>query len=186
MPEQQQPDSESKPVKLTWRQMLFHFALLCICVVLGIFAWYLSRPQSIRFHETKTHEYLTVSVTPEIEISLDQSSLCAVPDYEPLRIEMFRGNVYFDIKKKQPEDFRIKVGETLIEDLGTRFSVRMQKDGTHIISVGQGQVKVHVATGTHLISALEQADFNDFNISKHRMISARDVAPWHSDQKVPY
>ncbi|MDR4517708.1 MAG: FecR family protein [Nitrosomonas sp.] len=179
-------DSTSKPVKLTWRQMLFHFALLCICVVLGIFAWYLSRPQSIRFHETNAHEYLTVSVTPEIEISLDHSSLCAVTDYEPLRIELFRGNAYFDIKKKQKEDFRIKVGETLIENLGTRFSVRMQKDGNHIVSVGQGQVNVHVATGTHLISALEQADFDGYTVSKHRMISARDVAPWHSDQKVPY
>lgn len=165
--------------------MLFHFALLCICVVLGVFSWYLSRPQSIRLHETGAHEYLTVSLTPEIEVSLDHRSSCAITDYEPLRIELFRGNAYFDIKNKQAADFRIKVGEALIEDLGTRFSVRMRKNGDHIVSVGQGQIKVHVATGEYLISALEQANFDNFTISKHRMISAGEIAPWYTNRFVP-
>ncbi|SER15108.1 FecR protein [Nitrosomonas sp. Nm51] len=185
MPQKKDSDSNSKDIKLTWRQLLFHFVLLCLCVLLGVFSWYLSRPQSIRLHETGMHEYLTVSLTPEIEVSLDHGSSCAVTDYEPLRIELFRGNAYFNIKKKQADDFRVKVGEAFIEDLGTRFSVRMRKDGNHIVSVGQGQIKVHVADGEYLISALEQANFNNFKISKHRMISANEVAPWDSQQIVP-
>ncbi|SEN27260.1 FecR domain-containing protein [Nitrosomonas marina] len=185
MPEQKESDSKSKAVKLSWKQLLFHFALLCLCVMLGLFSWYLSRPQSIRFHETGAQEHLTVSLTPEIDVSLDHGSSCAVTDFEPLRIELFRGSAYFDIKKKQADDFRIKVGEALIEDLGTRFSVRMQKNGDHIVSVGQGQIKLHVAAGEYLISALEQANFDNFKISKHKLISASEVAPWHSHSAGP-
>jgi len=174
-------DTEPKLFKLTWRSILIHIALLCICVLLGLFSWYLSRPQSIRFHQTGSHEYLTVPVTSEIDVSLDHSSSFAVTDYTPLRIEMIKGNAFFDIKKKQADDFRIKVGEALIEDLGTRFSIRMQKHGTHIVSVGQGKIKLYTASDEYMISALEQADFDNFKTSKHRMISARDVAPWYTD-----
>ncbi|HNP26316.1 MAG TPA: FecR family protein [Nitrosomonas sp.] len=177
--------SPKKPFVFSWRRFFMHLSLFGLCAFLGLMSWYLSKPQSIRFHETRTGEYLTVKVTPDIHITLDSSSSFAITDNEPLRIELFRGNTYFDIKKNAPDHLAIKVGETLIEDIGTRFSVRMQKDGNHILSVAQGQVKVHVVSGVYLISALEQADFDGYKVSKHRMISEREVAPWHSDHITP-
>ncbi len=182
MAEPKDTDSTPKPFKLTLRGILIHFTLLCICLLLGLFSWYLSRPQSIRFHQTKTNDYLTIPVTSEIDVSLDQNSAFAVTDYEPLRIEVFEGNAYFDIKKRQADSFRIKVGDVYIEDIGTRFSIRMQKVDPHIVSVAQGKIKVHIASGEYLVSALEQVSFDNSKIIKHRMISVRDVAPWHSDQ----
>ncbi len=175
-------DTEPKLFKLSWRSILIHLTLLFVCVVLGLFSWYLSRPQSIRFYQTNLNEYLTVPITSEIDISLDHNSSFAVTDYAPLRIEMLKGNAYFNIKKKQADDFRIKVGEVFIEDFGTRFSIRMQKHGAHIVSVGQGKIKLHTASDEYLISALEQADFDNSKISKHRMISINEVAPWYKEQ----
>lgn len=175
-------DSSPKPIVFSWQRLFIHCTLFAICAILGLLSWYISKPQSVRFYETKGDEYLTVSVTPDIHISMDNSSSFAVTDNKPLRIELFKGNTYFDIDKSAAGQLTVKVGETLIEDIGTRFSIRMKKEGGHIVSVGQGQVKVHVASGAHLISALEQADFDDYTISRHRMISDRDVAPWHSNQ----
>ncbi|PTN11937.1 FecR family protein [Nitrosomonas aestuarii] len=177
--------SPKKPFVFSWRRLFIHLALFSVCAFLGLMSWHLSKPQSIRLHETKPGEYLNIKVTPDIYISLDSSSSFAITDNEPLRIELFRGNTYFDIKKNPADHLTIKVGDTLIEDIGTRFSVRMQKNGNHILSVAQGQVKVHVVSGVYLISALEQADFDGYKVSKHRMISEREVAPWHSDRITP-
>lgn len=176
-------DSSQKPFVFSWRRLLLHCSILSIGVLLGLLSWFISKPHSVRFHETKAEEYLAISVTPDIEIAMDSNSSIAITENNPLRMELFKGNIYFDVKKNAHERPEIKVGDTLIEDVGYRFSIRLHKDGSNTISVAEGLVKVHVASGTHLISTLEQADFDGFSISKHRMISEREVAPWHSQRR---
>lgn len=174
-------DSASKRFVFSWRRFLLHTSILAIGLLLGWMTWYVSKPQSIRFHETKADEYLTVTVAPHIEIALDSGSSIAISDHQPMLMELFRGNVYFNIGKNTVETIRIKVGDAFIDDIGTRFSIRMNKNGSGIISVAEGQLKINVASGAYLISALEQADFDNVKISRHRLISEREVAPWTTD-----
>lgn len=183
MQDRKTSDSSQKPFVFSWRRLLLHCSILSIGVLLGLLSWIISKPYSVRFHETKAEEYLVISVTPDIEIAMDSNSSIAITDNKPLRMELFNGNIYFDIKKDALEKPEIKVGETLIEDAGNRFSIRLHKDGSNTVSVAEGQIKVHVDSGTHLISALEQADFDGFSISRHRMISEREVAPWYAELK---
>jgi len=171
-------DSASKTFVFSWRRFLLHTSILAAGLLLGWMTWYFSKPQSVRFHETKADEYLTVAVTPHIEIALDAGSSIAITDHQPMRMELFKGNVYFNIDKNTMEQVRIKVGEALIENIGTRFSIRMNKDGSRIVSVAEGQLKINVASGAYQISALEQADFDNVKINRHRLISEREVAPW--------
>jgi ferric-dicitrate binding protein FerR (iron transport regulator) len=178
MSAQKSTDAASKPIVFSWRRFLLHASILGIGLLLGWMTWYFSKPQSVRFHETKADEYLTVAVTPHIEIALDTGSSIAITDRQPLFMELFKGNVYFNISRNAMEQIRIKVGEALIEDAGTRFSIRMNKDGSRIVSVAEGQLKINVASGAYQISALEQADFDNVKISRHRLISEREVAPW--------
>ncbi len=185
MPAPKSSDSSNPKKSFSWQRLLIHCALFGVCALLGVLSWHISKPQSVRFYETKSDEHLTVKVTPEIEATLDSSSSFAITDNKPLRIELFRGNIYFDIGANSTEKLSVKIGETLIEDVGPRFSIRMQKDGSHIISVAQGQARINVASGTYLISALEQANFDGFRISKHKMISESDVAPWHNAHVSP-
>jgi len=175
-------DSSAKPFVFSWRRFMIHASIVVIGLLLGWLTWYFSKPQSVRFHETKADEYLTVSVTPEIEIALDAGSSIAITDNHPMLMELFKGNVYFSVKKEAIEKFKIKIGEAIVEDVGTRFSIRMNKDGSRIASVAEGQLKIHVATGAYLVSAMEQADFDNFKFGGHRLISESEVAPWITNQ----
>lgn len=175
-------DSASNRFVFSWRRFLLHTSILAIGLLLGWMTWYFSKPQSVRFHETKADEYLIVAVTPHIEIALDTDSSIAITDHQPMLMELFKGNVYFNIGRSAIEKIRIKAGEAFIDDVGTRFSIRMNKNGSGVVSVAEGQLKINVASGEYLISALEQADFNKIKISGHRLISEREVAPWTTDR----
>ncbi|MBS0300413.1 MAG: FecR domain-containing protein [Proteobacteria bacterium] len=165
-----------------WRRFLVHSAIMGVCIMLGLMTWYFGKPPSIRFYETKSEQPLAAVIAPDIEMALDKRSSVAVKESKPLQVELFKGNVYFDIKKDSTDQLEVKVGSAIIKDFGTRFSIFMHKDGTGHIAVADGHVKLHVATGVYQINALEQADFDDTKISKHRLVSEREIAPWRSDQ----
>ena len=85
---------------------------------------------------------------------------------------------YFDIKNKTMHELELKVGSVVIKDIGTRFSVRMQKDGDHQIAVANGQVEIYLASGIFYVNAFEQANFNEHRLDKRMLIHENDVAPW--------
>ncbi|WP_292915539.1 FecR family protein [Nitrosomonas sp.] len=143
--------------------------------------WYFGKPPSIRFYETKSEQPLSAPLASGIDMALDMRSSVAVKESEPLQVELFKGNVYFDIQKHAAQQLEVKVGNTIIKDFGTRFSVELHKDGTGHIAVADGYVKLHVATGAYQINALEQADFDDIKVSKHRLVTEREIAPWRTD-----
>lgn len=175
-------DASEKPFVFSWRRFMLHSSIVVIGLLLGLLTWHFSKPQSVRFYETKMDEYLAVAVTPDIEIALDTGSSIAVTDNQPLLMELFKGNVYFSVSKSAVEKYRIKIGEATIEDAGGRFSIRMSKKDGKVVSVAEGQLRIHVAAGTYLVSALEQAHFDNFRLSGHRLISESEVAPWKAAQ----
>lgn len=122
-----------------------------------------------------------MAATPDINISLDHDSSVTVSNTEPPRIELLRGNAYFDTKNKHEEKLQVKVGTTYIKDLGTRFSIGRRSDGG-TVAVAEGQVEVQVETGTYLISSRERADFDGKRVTGHRMISEADIAPWRTNK----
>ncbi|WP_297326046.1 FecR family protein [Nitrosomonas sp.] len=163
----------------SWRRFSLHCAIMGFCVLLGLMTWYFAKPHSIRFYETKSEEQLTTAIAPDIDMALDTYSSVAVKDSQPLQVELLRGNVYFDIRKNATNTLEVKVGNVIIKDTGTRFSIRMHKDGSSNIAVADGHIKIHVASGVYQINTLEQADFDDARISKHRLVAEHDIAPWH-------
>ena len=95
----------------------------------------------------------------------------------PPWIEVLRGNAYFDVTSNDVERLEVRVGTVRIKDIGTRFSVRMQQEGGSV-AVADGQVEIHLETGIHLVSAREHADFDSARVTKHRVTTEADVAPW--------
>jgi len=165
----------------SWRRFSVHSAIMSVCVLLGMMTWYFGKPHSVRFYETKSETQLAASIAPDIDMTLDIRSSVSVKENQPLQVELFKGNVYFDIKKNAHNQLEVKVGNAIIKNTGTRFSIRMQKDGSSHIAVADGHIKIQVASGIYQISALEQAEFDDARISKHSRITERDIAPWRSD-----
>ena len=166
----------------SWRRFLLHCSIMGFCVTLGLLTWYFAKPHSIRFYETKSEERLVTAIAPDIDMALDTRSSITVKNSQPLQVELLKGNVYFDIKKNAIDKLEVKVGNAIIKDTGTRFSIQMHKDGSSHIAVADGHIKIHVASGVYQINELEQADFDDARISKHRLVTERDIAPWRSEQ----
>jgi len=166
----------------SWRRFSLHCAIMGVCVFLGMMTWYFGKPHSVRFYETKSEAPLAAAIASNIDMTLDMRSFVAVKESQPVQVELFKGSVYFDIKKNAAHQLEVKVGNALIKNTGTRFSIRMQKDGNNHIAVADGHIKIQVASGVYQINAHEQADFDDASISKHSFIIERDIAPWHSDQ----
>ena len=166
----------------SWRRFFMHCAIISIGVFFGLLSWYISKPQTTRFYQTSVEQYQSIEVTPHIEIFLDMNSAVAVADNEPVKIELLKGNAYFETHGGALHELEVKVGDALIRDIGTRFRVSMLTDGSGNIAVEEGQVKIHVASGIHLISAGEQADFNGLNVTEHQLITEIDIAPWRADE----
>ncbi|MBY0474276.1 MAG: FecR family protein [Nitrosomonas sp.] len=164
----------------SWRRFLVHCAIIGICVLLGLMTWHFGKPQSIRFYETNSDAQLATSIAPGIDMTLDMHSSVTVKYNQSLQVELLKGNVYFDIHKNAVNQLEVKVGNAIIKNYGTRFSIQLHKGGGSHIAVADGNIKIHVASGVYQISAFEQADFDDAGISKHRLITARDIAPWRS------
>ncbi len=175
-------EPKPKPFKFvfSWRRFLVHSAIMSVCVMLGLMTWYFGKPPSIRFYETKQEEQLTTAIAPGIDMALDTSSSIAVKVEHPLQVELFKGNVYFDIDKNAPDQLEAKIGNTLIKGSGTRCSIQMSKNGNNHVAVADGHIKIHLASGIYQINAFEQANFDDDGISQHRLIPDRNIAPWRS------
>lgn len=159
-----------------------HSAILSVGILLGLLAWYIAKPPSVRFYETKSEQPLAVTIAPAITMVLDIESSVATKDSEPLQIELFKGNVYFDVKENAADKIEVKVGQALIKDGGTRFSIRVHKDGGGHVAVANGQIRIHVTSGVYQVNTHEQVDFDDTRISQHKLIAEHDIAPWRTGQ----
>ncbi|SDI06734.1 FecR domain-containing protein [Nitrosomonas sp. Nm132] len=182
MQEPKPPGIEPFTFVFSWRRFLVHCAIISVCIMLGLMTWYFGKPPSIRFYEATSEEQLATAIAPGIDMALDTRSSIAVKEDQPLQVELFKGNVYFDIKKNATNQLEAKVGNAIIKNFGTRFSIQMQKDGNNHIAVADGYIKIHVASGVYQINASEQADFDDTSVSKHQLITDRNIAPWRSQQ----
>lgn len=167
----------------SWRRFMIHCAIMGFCVLLGLMTWHFGKPHSVRFYETKSEELLATPIAPGIDMALDARSSVAVKEGQPLQVELFKGNVYFDIQRDADHQLEVKVGNAVIKDFGTRFSIQRHKDGSNQIAVADGHIKIHLSSGVYLINASEQANFDDTVISKHQLITDRDIAPWRVQQQ---
>ncbi len=179
MPNSKPTDSSSKPFVFSWQRFFLHSSIIGICLLLGLLSWYISKPQSIRLYETSAGQHLAVDVATDVTIALDSNSSVAVTYDKPLQIELLKGNIYFDIGKDAINIPTVQVGNVLFEDTTARFSIRKNNNGG-TVSVATGQVGIQLVSSTQRVNALEQADFDDYRISNHQLISTQDVAPWHT------
>lgn len=164
-----------------WRSLLLHGSIATTALGLGLMSWFIAKPMATRIHQTVPGERLTITATPNIDISLDVDSSVTVSNGEPPQIELLRGSAYFDAKGGGAGKLQVKVGTTYINDVGTRFSVSKRVNGG-TIAVADGQVEILVEMGTYLVGAHEQADFDGIRVTGQRVIADADIAAWRPNQ----
>jgi transmembrane sensor len=160
-------------------RFLIHLSIASAGLFLGLLSWLIAKPLATRLHETVPGQRIIVAATPHIDISLDSDSSVTVTNTEPPRIEVLRGNAFFDVKHTEAEKLQIKVGTVYISDTGSRFSVSKRSNGGSI-AVAAGQVEIQVGTGKYLVGSHERADFDDKTVTGQRVIAEADIAPWRS------
>jgi transmembrane sensor len=169
------------PRPYSWRRIILHCIIASTGLGLGLLSWMIAKPVATRIHQTVPGQRITVTATPDIDVSLDADSSVTISNSQPPRIELLRGNAYFDVKRSDAGKLQVKVGTVYIKDIGTRFSVSMRGNGGSV-AVASGQVEIQVATGTYLVSARERVDFDSVRVSGQRIIAESDVAPWRPGQ----
>ncbi|MEO6823343.1 MAG: FecR domain-containing protein [Nitrosospira sp.] len=169
------------PRPYSWRRIVLHCIIASTGLGLGLLSWVIAKPVATRIHQTVPGERLTVAATPDIDVSLDADSSVTISNSQPPRIELLRGNAYFDVKRSDAGKLQVKVGTVYINDIGTRFSVSMRGNGGSV-AVASGQVEIQVETGTYLVSARERVDFDSARVSGQRVITESAVAPWRPAQ----
>lgn len=169
------------PRPYSWRRIILHCIIASSGLGLGLLSWMIAKPVATRIHQTVPGQRITVTATPDIDVSLDADSSVTISNSQPPRIELLRGNAYFDVKRSDAGKLQVKVGTVYINDIGTRFSVSMRGNGGSV-AVASGQVEIQVATGTYLVSARERVDFDSVRVSGQRVITESDVAPWRPAQ----
>ena len=178
MHRQKKPVSSPHTFVFSWRRFLQHCAIISIGVFFGLLSWYISKPQTTRFYQTNAEQHQIIAATAHIEIFLDENTAIAVTESRPVQIELFKGSAYFETNGNASNKLEVKVGTALIRDVGTRFRVNMLNDGSSNVAVEEGQVEIRVASGSHLISAGEQANFDGLNIAEHQLVTETNIAPW--------
>jgi transmembrane sensor len=159
------------------QHFLVHGSIIAIAVSLGLMSWFIAKPLSIRLHETEPGQRVTIAATPNIDISLDADSSVTVSNTEPPRMELLRGNAYFDVRGDGAGKLQLKVGTTYIRDTGTRFSVSKSSTGGSV-AVASGEVEIQVEMGTYLVGAHETANFDGVRVTGQRVIPDSAIAPW--------
>lgn len=160
-----------------WRRFLIHLSIASTALFLGVMSWLIAKPMATRLHETVPGQRITVTATPHIDISLDSDSSVTVTNTEPPRIEMLRGNAFFDVRNTGAEKLQVKVGAAYISGMDSRFSVSKRSNGGSV-AVAAGQVEIQVETGKYLVGSREKADFSNKTVTGQRVIAEADIVPW--------
>jgi transmembrane sensor len=93
-------------------------------------------------YATRHGEQRTLQLPDNTVVRLNSNSAIAVDfDAERRRVEVRRGQVYFEIAQDETRPFNVRAGAHLIQDIGTAFDVYRRGD-TVTVTVVEGRVRI--------------------------------------------
>jgi transmembrane sensor len=108
-------------------------------------------------------------------VTLGPRSTLVVPaDYAAHRSVQLTGDAYFDVRHDAAKPFSVRVGNAVIEDIGTTFSVESDVVNATSVSVVSGSVRLRADSAKTDGVVLEAGDRGEFD-TQGRTRVARDV-----------
>lgn len=161
------------------KKIILSVSSVLLVMAASFLIYFIPGPTTIQLYETAPGQYQTIEITPEITIDLDGASSVAVKKSQPIQVELLRGEVYFVVHaaQKNSDQLEVILGNARIKHIGTRFVIRMEKNGG-IIAVSEGQVELQIGNLNRVIGAGKQISFNATTIIGEASITATDIAPW--------
>ena len=142
-------------------------------------------------HSSATGEVVIVDLEDGSSLQLaPESAVTLAFDSSLRRVELLRGDAFFDVSAEQDRPFQVRAGAVDTVVLGTRFAVSLNRSGTQI-AVEEGSVRVehsHHQVGSSISSSrLSPGDVlkvgPDGDLTE-RSISPSLVAPWRNERLV--
>jgi transmembrane sensor len=121
---------------------------LVAVIVTGSLRWFVSRPPPAQSYATHHGEQRSLQLPDNTIVRLNSDSAITVSfDRHQRRVEVTRGQAYFEVAKDPTRGFGVQVDGLLIKDIGTAFDVYRQGTDT-TVTVAEGQVRVLHASPT--------------------------------------
>lgn len=159
------------------RKVILSVFSVLLVIAASFLIYFIPHPTTIQLYETTPGQYQTIEITPEIIIDLNDASSVAVKKSQPIQVELLRGEAYFDVHTTQNDQLEVILGNARIKHIGTRFVIRMEKNGG-VIAVNEGQVELQIGNLNQVIGAGRQTSFNATTIVGEASISPAEIAPW--------
>ena len=118
-------------------------ALSTLVVVLSLAGWhsFAQKPTTENF-VTRHGEERSVRLQDDTLVQLDSDSAITVRfDHDNRKVILDRGQAYFKVAKDPGRPFSVRVGESLIRDIGTAFDVYRRPSDT-TVTVAEGHIQI--------------------------------------------
>ncbi|HEY4212046.1 MAG TPA: FecR domain-containing protein [Steroidobacteraceae bacterium] len=156
----------ANPVPVPRRRQPLRLALLAVAVVMVLGSWL--RWQQGRFVEPRWSAFKTgrgalqsLTLSEGTAVTLNTDTEVQVRMSRDARtVQLIKGEALFNVAHDSPQPFVVAVGNLVIRDVGTVFSVRLRDDHDVEVLVEDGKVAVGTVTPdaggkTHVVPATE-------------------------------
>ncbi|MFT4090493.1 MAG: FecR domain-containing protein [Asticcacaulis sp.] len=97
------------------------------------------------------------------------------------RIELLRGQAWFEVKDAHNRPFRVSASGGVTEDIGTAFVVERRDDAVSV-AVSEGVVLVSHKADSDILREGQQAQYDRQGLRRLPDIKTEDVAPWRQGE----
>ena len=151
---------------------------ISLALITSPLIYFIPHPIDTQIYENYSESYQAIEVNPQIFIYLDPGSSITIRRNEPIQIELIRGEAFFNIQTKSKilDQLEIIIGNARISNMGTRFSIRMQKK-SHEITITDGQVELQLPSNKYIINAGRKVEFDDYHIIEDSIIKDAKLFP---------
>jgi transmembrane sensor len=124
----------------------YGLAALPLLMVLAVGIWLWKAPGN----ERQSADYVT-AVGEQRRMTLPDGSIAELNTRTHVRVvytrserevELVSGEAFFDVQHHQNWPFRVRVGESMVEDVGTQFAIYLKQDRSAVVSVLAGRVQL--------------------------------------------
>ena len=134
--------------------------------------------QSVRSYAAQA-QARTVRLANGTTVTLSPASRILVRDEQAARIELARGEAYFDVRHDPSRTLTISAGPYSVTDIGTRFSVNRAEDAFRV-AVSEGVVSIASARMETVRVAAGQQFVSSGDTPRLSAVAAGDVGSWRA------
>jgi transmembrane sensor len=182
------PNPRGRKWGRAWRRRSLWGAAASVLLAIGAAVYvYTSGPLSGDRYVTKVGAIDTVPLADGSHITLNTDSRIRVDlAREERRIELDRGEAFFQIAKDPARPFVVKVGNKRVIAVGTQFSVRRDDAGDIRVAVSEGRVRVETdspagsAVPVLVAGDVAQTSKTEVFIHPHAGAEVEEALSWRS------